>query len=535
MSNFQIPEFFGSPIANQMGAEQLVAANYQNMLTKQAMQDAADEKAGYESAYNAMLKPRQQAAQGEQVESTPAIDALYGAPQPTLQDQPNRLAMPEPPMAPQGSSAAYIQGSQKANALFQKQQFDYYNQNIAPVMQYMIQNGMNKEYQDLKQQLKGTQNPIAGYASFMANAMGDSELPAPGKIENIPMTEELRPILASMTEHNPALKAAVAAIPVGQNFGIKMTGNTISEINEPKLGATGAVKWQRKKRHETDDKGKVWEVTVDFNPNTREEKEVSRIPLSDVAKSTSRGRFQLQPSGAVFDRVEARTFYPERDAKGNIVDSRLSADEIRELNTETKAGQTGLNMLTKQDEASKSFIATIDKNIDQFKQHVAKVSQTLNLDNYAVMNMPIRKFLAQVKGDSNIAIYDMLINAISTENAKLVSGGAGSVAQVGEGARIKMDKIHNSNMPVSEMLKLLEATRREGQSRIDALRETKQGASKSIRDLRKNQKDRIQTEQAQQMSGESVAKYKEFKSKALAAGHSIDEINKVAIKRGWIK
>jgi hypothetical protein len=67
----------------------------------------------------------------------------------------------------------------------------------------------------------------------------------------------------------------------------------------------------------------------------------------------------------------------------------------------------------------------------------------------------------------------MLVSAISTENAKLQSGGAGSVAQVAESARIDMKRIHDDNLPVSEMIKLMKATRQEGGNRIKALNDTR--------------------------------------------------------------
>jgi len=137
-----------------------------------------------------------------------------------------------------------------------------------------------------------------------------------------------------------------------------------------------------------------------------------------------------------------------------------------------KADAGSLKFNTKQLDASSSFVRTIDNNIDQLEKHITTMSKTLNLDRNRILNMGTRDFNKRLVGVANINIYDMLVSAISTENAKLQAGGAGSVAQVSEGARVDMDKIHDKNLPLSEMLKLMAATRQEGGNRIKALKDT---------------------------------------------------------------
>jgi len=137
-----------------------------------------------------------------------------------------------------------------------------------------------------------------------------------------------------------------------------------------------------------------------------------------------------------------------------------------------KADAGSLKFNTKQLDASSSFVRTIDNNIDQLEKHITTMSKTLNLDRNRILNMGTRDFNKKLVGVANINIYDMLVSAISTENAKLQAGGAGSVAQVSEGARVDMDKIHDKNLPLSEMMKLMAATRQEGGNRIKALKDT---------------------------------------------------------------
>lgn len=148
---------------------------------------------------------------------------------------------------------------------------------------------------------------------------------------------------------------------------------------------------------------------------------------------------------------------------------------------EFKADAGSLKFVTKQLDASGAFIKTIDNNIDQLERHVTSMSKTLNLDRNRLLNMGTRDFNRKLVGNANINIYDMLVAAISTENAKLQAGGAGSVAQVAEGARAEMAKIHDNNLPVSEMIKLMKATREEGGNRIKALHDQRGDIQKRMR------------------------------------------------------
>ena len=142
-----------------------------------------------------------------------------------------------------------------------------------------------------------------------------------------------------------------------------------------------------------------------------------------------------------------------------------AAGDIAEHRGDIKADTTNLGKLRTASGATNVFIKTMDNNIDMWKQHVEKEMKDSGLDRAAFLNRPIRWFEGNVLGKSKIKIYDMLVNALAAENAKLQNGGAGSVAQVAEGARAEAKRIHDNNMPIGEMLKLLESTRKEGGGR----------------------------------------------------------------------
>jgi hypothetical protein len=164
--------------------------------------------------------------------------------------------------------------------------------------------------------------------------------------------------------------------------------------------------------------------------------------------------------------------------------SGLSAAEAGAGKEDFKADAGSLKFVTKQLDASGAFIKTIDGNIAQLETHIGNMSKTLNLDRNRLLNMGVRDFNKKLVGTANINIYDMLVSAISTENAKLQAGGAGSVAQVAEGARTEMARIHDNNLPVSEMIKLMKATRQEGGNRIKALQDQRFEVQKRMKGAR---------------------------------------------------
>jgi len=220
--------------------------------------------------------------------------------------------------------------------------------------------------------------------------------------------------------------------------------------------------------------------------------EIAKGDLKQDPKSSGRGGFESQTRAGTTETGES-VFYSRRggpaytfDNAGNkkpytgVVIPSKDAVAVGETYqgdprspgqkiADVKAGSASQAFITKQLDASQSFISTIDNNIDQLKRHIDDMAKRHNLDRNRVMNMGVRKFNQMLVGDADINIYDMLTSAISTENAKLQAGGAGSVAAVAEGARTSMKRIHDDNMPVSEMLKLMDATRLEGDNRIKAL------------------------------------------------------------------
>lgn len=186
----------------------------------------------------------------------------------------------------------------------------------------------------------------------------------------------------------------------------------------------------------------------------------------------------VEARGGLRTRVQAEV---ERLSRAEGMEPiNYNADE-----TDAKSARASQVFTTKQMDATESFLRTIDNNIGQLEDHIKQFASRHGMDENRVLNMGIRAFNEKLIGDADFNIYDMLTSAISTENAKLQAGGAQSVAQVAEGMRTDMGRIHDKNLPVSEMLKLMRATRREGENRKRAISDQLETTRERSRETRR--------------------------------------------------
>lgn len=483
----QIPQFFGDPIQNATNAAQLQLANYRNVLAQQAMRDEQEKRAGYGAAYRNWTQPQQapqptNALAPETVQPTEALakagygEFQYQPEQPALQQGQQSPQQPQPYTAPEGSSYNYMQGAQEANALFQKQQVDYYNQAIAPLMQTFLSEGLNDQKDKLIASLMASDNPMAGFAKQQASYLSDVNFASPGHVKDIAMTDNLRGMLSGAT---PAVQTAIDSVPNGQRVEAKFDrSGKVTEIISPKPIATGTQVIKRMVG------GEPHNILID---------RVSGADIQDLglAPAAGSGNSALRPVDEGAAQAYAKAIREGRQVMSAVPSFRGMRDRVTYLLenpdvttnpdakpisyvgdiAESKASSTSLSFITKQLDMTESFIKTIDNNIDQFKNHITDMATRHNVDRGRLMNMGVRTYLKKFEGDADVNIYDMLVNAISTENAKLQAGGAGSVAQVAEGARTEMEKVHDKDMPIKEMLKLMEATRKEGDNRYKAMKD----------------------------------------------------------------
>jgi len=309
----QIPQFFINPLEAARQAEQVKLANYRNVLAEQTIGDEQQKRAGYEAAYKNWLTP-QQTQQAGVIEPTSAIQQLYGGTaQPVPEPQESQSFLPQPYTPPEGSNYAYIQGANEANDVFQKQQQEYYTQNIAPLMTQFIKTGDNENFQKLMGQLVEATNPVAGIAKNFASMLKGSSVPTPGKVSRVPMTDELRQVLLPMAA-NPAIKAAIETLPVGELADVDMVGDNITNFTSPReygrsqeeLDLQRTALELRKKSTDL----RAGELAQKYDPEVQGAIAESKEASKDIGKEVATARKNLPiverklARGGLFDRLE---------------------------------------------------------------------------------------------------------------------------------------------------------------------------------------------------------------------------------------
>jgi hypothetical protein len=125
------------------------------------------------------------------------------------------------------------------------------------------------------------------------------------------------------------------------------------------------------------------------------------------------------------------------------------------------------------------------RNIDEQTKLLKEKLPSLRRSNVRIMNMPIRAYLKQIKGSADESIFETYMTELSSEIAKLSTGSTGSVAEVSVGAREKWEQIHDLNLPVSEVMKLVDSLKHLGKVRLksvdDEIREIRRSIASDLR------------------------------------------------------
>lgn len=114
-----------------------------------------------------------------------------------------------------------------------------------------------------------------------------------------------------------------------------------------------------------------------------------------------------------------------------------------------------------------SFVRNLDKQVMRLEGILPKIQR---LDARA-LNLPWRNYKTRIKGSANEAILDMYLTEISSEVGKLSTGSSASVAELSASAREKWEKIHDPNLPLGELLRLVKETQEAAHLRMESVQE----------------------------------------------------------------
>lgn len=127
-----------------------------------------------------------------------------------------------------------------------------------------------------------------------------------------------------------------------------------------------------------------------------------------------------------------------------------------------KALSSSLRTQEKQRGMMGSFVRNLNKQITR----VDEMGQELGRLGVRVLDLPKREAITRLKGSGAEKAYEAYMLEISNEIAKLSTGSSQSIRELSTDAQERWGKIHDPNLSINEMKKILSETRTMAQMRI---------------------------------------------------------------------
>ena len=152
------------------------------------------------------------------------------------------------------------------------------------------------------------------------------------------------------------------------------------------------------------------------------------------------------------------------------VDSGFKPGDIALMQSDYRAGDMSLKNMAKQEAPMSAFVGNINKQIDKVQQLYSNNDRT----GIRLLDKPIRDLKVLAVGSGDEAVKASYLLEISNEIGKLSSGASGSVQQLSDSAKEDWKKVHDVNLSLGEIMKVVNATRDQANMRMSSWREAKQ-------------------------------------------------------------
>jgi hypothetical protein len=161
------------------------------------------------------------------------------------------------------------------------------------------------------------------------------------------------------------------------------------------------------------------------------------------------------------------------------VDKDYRPGDIALMQADYRAGDMSLKNMAKQEAPMAAFVGNINKQIDK----VAQLYNNNDRVGLRLIDLPIRELKVRAVGSGDEAVKASYLLEISNEIGKLSSGASGSVQQLSDSAKEDWKKVHDVNLPFSEIMKIVNATRDQANMRIQSWRDAKEEVRGSIQGI----------------------------------------------------
>jgi hypothetical protein len=113
-----------------------------------------------------------------------------------------------------------------------------------------------------------------------------------------------------------------------------------------------------------------------------------------------------------------------------------------------------------------SFVKNISKQVDRMENIGKDIVSRLGI---RALDLPKRELVRRAKGSANENIIQAYMKEIGAEIAKLSQGSAASIQQLPEENRKEWERIHDPNLSMKELMKILNETNQMANMRLDSV------------------------------------------------------------------
>lgn len=108
------------------------------------------------------------------------------------------------------------------------------------------------------------------------------------------------------------------------------------------------------------------------------------------------------------------------------------------------------------------FVGNLNLQIDKVKRIM---NDAISRVGARIVDLPRREWITRFEGSGNERVLESYLLEISSEIGKLSTGSQASVSELSASARERWDKIHDPNLSLGELVKILDATREQADLR----------------------------------------------------------------------
>lgn len=189
----------------------------------------------------------------------------------------------------------------------------------------------------------------------------------------------------------------------------------------------------------------------------------------------------------------------------------IRPQDIALMQADYKAGDMSLRNMSKQEAPMEAFVGNINKQIAE----VERLYSNNDRIGLRLLDLPIRELKMRAGGSGAEAVKASYLLEISNEIGKLSSGASASVQQLSDSAKEDWKKVHDPNLSLKEIMKVVNATRDQANMRMQSWRDAKETVRNNLRFIGSDSEKRIEqpkgertvVERRRTKSGKILTKY----------------------------